>query len=231
MALAGKREIDITVLLAFRAWKRNRPKCSWYCACCFVSPPQAPACMCLPPLSLRLVSGFDGSLYSLRLTSAHQLLRWPLSWNPSSLPRCADSRVSGSAPSIGRLLIGVVIVSEHLKAGSAREVSSSVARQRILWASEQLFIPQMVVEMDGAFEDEAEQTISIQEYLKDVEEQELVSLCCRVQVSFLFTMKNDLRIVSHRDARITILLNLPECRNNGFWFGRKGDLLSVTERF
>lgn len=89
----------------------------------------------------------------------------------------------------------------------------------------------MVVEMDGAFEDEAEQTISIQEYLKDVEEQELVSLCCRVQVSFLFTVKNDLRIVSHRDARITILLNLPECRNNGFWFGRKGDLLSVTERF
>ncbi|KAK4742380.1 hypothetical protein SAY87_000381 [Trapa incisa] len=31
----------------------------------------------------------------------------------------------------------------------------------------------MVVEMDAAFEDEAEQTISIQEYLKDVEEQEL----------------------------------------------------------
>ncbi|KAK4801319.1 hypothetical protein SAY86_021806 [Trapa natans] len=31
----------------------------------------------------------------------------------------------------------------------------------------------MVVEMDAAFEDEAEQTISIQEYLEDVEEQEL----------------------------------------------------------
>lgn len=33
-----------------------------------------------------------------------------------------------------------------------------------------------LVEMAGAFEEEAEQTITIQEYLKDVEEQELVSL-------------------------------------------------------
>lgn len=33
-----------------------------------------------------------------------------------------------------------------------------------------------VVEMAGAFEEEAEQTITIQEYLKDVEDQELVSL-------------------------------------------------------
>lgn len=43
--------------------------------------------------------------------------------------------------------------------------------------------------MDGAFEDEAEPTISIQEYLKDVEEQELVNLCSCGQVSVLYTVK------------------------------------------
>lgn len=45
--------------------------------------------------------------------------------------------------------------------------------------------------MDGAFEDEAEPTISIQEYLKDVEEQELVNLCFShtIQVSILHTVK------------------------------------------